>query len=72
MNGSQYHGVTPLDGIKSASNGTITYAQGCERWSNDQFGFAEAVAAASAADVAVVVVGTWSVSSCVSDLTIPR
>ncbi|TVY58621.1 Periplasmic beta-glucosidase [Lachnellula cervina] len=60
VNGSQYRGVTPLDGIKSAGNGTITYAQGCERWSNDQSGFAEAVAAASAADVAVVVVGTWS------------
>jgi hypothetical protein len=40
----------------------ITYAQGCERWSNDQSGFAEAIATASAADVAVVVVGTWSVS----------
>ncbi|TVY37120.1 Periplasmic beta-glucosidase [Lachnellula subtilissima] len=60
VNGSQYRGVTPLDGIKSAGNGSITYAQGCERWSNDQSGFAEAVAAASAADVAVVVVGTWS------------
>ncbi|TVY47708.1 Periplasmic beta-glucosidase [Lachnellula occidentalis] len=60
VNGSQYRGVTPLDGIKSAGNGSITYAQGCERWSNDQSGFAEAVAVASAADVAVVVVGTWS------------
>ncbi|TVY93594.1 Periplasmic beta-glucosidase [Lachnellula willkommii] len=60
VNGSQYRGVTPLDGIKSAGNGSITYSQGCERWSNDQSGFAEAVAAASAADVAVVVVGTWS------------
>lgn len=57
---SQYHGVTPLDGIKAASSGIITYAQGCERWSSDQSGFAEAVAAANAADVAVVVVGTWS------------
>lgn len=40
----------------------MTYAKGCERWSNDQSGFAEAVETASAADVAVVVVGTWSVS----------
>jgi beta-glucosidase len=38
----------------------ITYAQGCERWSTDQSGFPAAVAAAEAADVAVVVVGTWS------------
>lgn len=62
VNASQFRGVTPFDGIKSASKGSVTYAQGCERWSNDQSGFAEAVAAASAADVAVVVVGTWSVS----------
>lgn len=38
----------------------MTYAQGCERWSSDESGIPEAVAAASAADVAVVVVGTWS------------
>lgn len=38
----------------------ITYAQGCERWSTDQSGFPEAIAAAEAADVAIVVVGTWS------------
>jgi len=62
VNGSYLRGVTPLDGIKAASKGKITYAQGCERWSTDQSGFPEAVAAASAADVAVVVVGTWSVS----------
>ena len=55
---SQYHGVTPLQGIRNASTGTITYAQGCERWSADQSGFPEAVAAAKAAKVAVVVVGT--------------
>lgn len=57
---SQYRGVTPLAGIRAASLGTVTFAQGCERWSTDESGFAEAVAAASAADVAVVVVGTWS------------
>ncbi|KAH8730572.1 glycoside hydrolase superfamily [Phaeosphaeriaceae sp. PMI808] len=43
-----------------ATNATVTYAQGCERWSNDKSGFPAAVAAAQAADVAVVVVGTWS------------
>lgn len=62
VNGSQYHGVTPLDGIQAAvgSNSTITYAQGCERWSNDESGFPAAISAAKGADVAVVVVGTWS------------
>lgn len=38
----------------------MTYTLGTERWSNDQSGFPEAIAAAEAADVAVVVVGTWS------------
>lgn len=38
----------------------MTYAQGCERWSLDQSGFPEAVDIAKEADVAVVVVGTWS------------
>lgn len=59
---SQYRGVTPLDGIKNAvgNSATINYAQGCERWSNDQSGFDEAIEAAKQSDVAVVVVGTWS------------
>lgn len=59
---SQYNptNVTPLQGIQEASSGKVTYAQGAERWSNDKSGFPEAVAAAEAADVAVVVVGTWS------------
>lgn len=57
---SSTRGVTPLDGIKALSEGTITYAKGCERWSSSQEGFDDAVAAAEAADVAVVVVGTWS------------
>ena len=55
-------GVTPLDGIKAAvgNSATVNYAMGCERWSNDQSGFAEAIDAAKKSDVAVVVVGTWS------------
>lgn len=61
---SDYRGITPLQGIQAAvpANGTgsVTFAQGCERWSNNDSGFPEAVAVASAADVAVVVVGTWS------------
>ena len=60
LNGSYLRGVTPFDGIKSLSTGSVTFAQGCERWSNDQSGFPQAIAAASAADVAIVVVGTWS------------
>jgi beta-glucosidase len=57
---SSTRGITPLDGIKAVSKGKITYAKGCERWSSEQDGFAEAIAAAEATDVAVVVVGTWS------------
>jgi beta-glucosidase len=57
---SQYRGVTPLDGIKAASQGKVTYAQGCERWSNSEDGFAEAIEITFEADVVVVVVGTWS------------
>lgn len=53
-------GVTPLDGIEALSEGKVSYAQGCERWSNDDSGFEEAIATAEGADVAVVVVGTWS------------
>ncbi|KAK4107794.1 glycoside hydrolase family 3 protein [Canariomyces notabilis] len=59
---SSTRGVTPLDGIRAAvgSSEKVTYAKGCERWSTSQAGFAEAIAAAESADVAVVVVGTWS------------
>lgn len=57
---SSTRGVTPLDGIRALSEGAVTYAKGCERWSTDESLIPEAVAAASAADVAVVVVGTWS------------
>ncbi|PSN71311.1 glycoside hydrolase [Corynespora cassiicola Philippines] len=59
---SQYNpqNVSPLEGIRNATSGTVTYALGTERWSNDESGFPEAIAAAEAADVAVVLVGTWS------------
>lgn len=58
---SQYRGVEYLTGIQNAiGNGSVTYAMGCERWSNDESGFDEAIATAIAADVAVVLVGTWS------------
>lgn len=54
------YGVTPYEGIRNASSGTVTFNQGGERWSNEEDGFPAAIEAASAADVAVVVVGTWS------------
>jgi beta-glucosidase len=62
---SQYRGVQYLEGIRNAvgaetANKTVTYAQGCERWSTDESGFADAVKIAKEADVAVVIVGTWS------------
>ncbi len=57
---SSTRGITPLDGIKAVGTGKISYAKGCERWSSSQDGFAEAITAAESADVAVVVVGTWS------------
>ncbi|KAJ5958708.1 Glycoside hydrolase superfamily [Penicillium vulpinum] len=59
---SQYRGVTPLEGIKAAVNdeSQVFYAEGCDRASTDESGFAEAIEAAEKADVAVVVVGTWS------------
>ena len=38
----------------------ITYAQGCELWSNDVSGLPDAIAAAKRADAAVVMVGTWT------------
>ncbi|KXX73014.1 Periplasmic beta-glucosidase [Madurella mycetomatis] len=57
---SATYGITPLDGIKAVGEGQITYSKDCERWSTSQEGFPEAIAAAEAADVAVVIVGTWS------------
>jgi len=62
VNNSMVRGVQYLEGIQNAlgSNASVTYAMGCERWSNDESGFPEAIAAAEAADVAVVIVGTWS------------
>ncbi|KAF5391791.1 hypothetical protein D9757_001760 [Collybiopsis confluens] len=59
------NGITPLAGFQeflsnSSSSTKINFAQGCELWSNDQSGFDEAVGAAQASDVAIVMVGTWS------------
>ncbi|KAK5115230.1 hypothetical protein LTR62_001430 [Meristemomyces frigidus] len=61
VKGAAASGVTPLQGVRNAiGNASVTFAQGCERWSADESGIPAAVAAAEAADVAVVIVGTWS------------
>lgn len=59
------NGISPLTGfqqyLSSISSVTqINYAEGCQRWSNGESGFDEAVSAAKASDAAVVMVGTWS------------
>ncbi|KAJ7620968.1 glycoside hydrolase superfamily [Roridomyces roridus] len=59
------NGISPLDGFNQylsniSSPVKINFAQGCELWSNDDSGFGEAVMAAQASDVAIVMVGTWS------------
>ncbi|KAG8845152.1 hypothetical protein FRB91_002028 [Serendipita sp. 411] len=63
FHGADKWGTTPLDGFKKVLATTsvkINYAKGCELWSHEETGFAEAVSAAQNSDVAVVVVGTWS------------
>ncbi|KAF4554304.1 putative glycosyl hydrolase family 3 protein [Elsinoe fawcettii] len=59
---SQYRGVQYLQGIQEAVNdpSQVTYAKGCERWSTDESGFQEAIDVSNAADVTVLIVGTWS------------
>ncbi|KAI0033860.1 glycoside hydrolase family 3 protein [Vararia minispora EC-137] len=57
------NGISPLDGFTELLSNTsvsVHFAQGCELWSNDQSGFAAAVDAAQKSDVAIVMVGTWS------------
>ncbi|KAF8547215.1 family 3 glycoside hydrolase [Imleria badia] len=57
------NGITPLQGFTEFLTNTsvkINFAEGCKLWSNDESGFSEAVATAKASDVAIVMVGTWS------------
>ncbi|CAK5266567.1 unnamed protein product [Mycena citricolor] len=59
------NGISPLNGFKQylssvSSSVKLNFAEGCKLWSNDQSGFAAAVSAAQQSDVAVVMVGTWS------------
>lgn len=59
------NGISPLDGITSflsniSSPVSVSFSQGCELWSSDTSGFSDAISTATAADVAVIFVGTWS------------
>ncbi|KAI0686420.1 glycoside hydrolase superfamily [Cytidiella melzeri] len=57
------NGITPLAGFSQVLANTsvkVNYAEGSKLWSNDQSGFSAAVEAAKNSDVAVVMVGTWS------------
>ncbi|KAJ7342635.1 glycoside hydrolase superfamily [Mycena albidolilacea] len=59
------NGISPLDGFKqflsnTSSSVKINFAEGCKLWSNDDSGFGAAVTAAQSSDIAVVMVGTWS------------
>ncbi|KIJ33408.1 glycoside hydrolase family 3 protein [Sphaerobolus stellatus SS14] len=57
------NGISPMNGFKQLLAGTgvtVNFAEGSKLWSDDQSGFAGAVAAAQKSDVAVVMVGTWS------------
>jgi beta-glucosidase len=59
------NGISPLAGVRQYlasvnSSVEVNYAEGCKLWSNDESGFADAVAAARKSDVAVVLVGTWT------------
>ncbi|CAL1702011.1 unnamed protein product [Somion occarium] len=57
------NGISPLAGLKQHLANTsvkINYAEGSKLWSNDVSGFDAAVTAAKSSDVAVVLVGTWS------------
>ncbi|KAJ6579642.1 glycoside hydrolase superfamily [Mycena vulgaris] len=60
-----HNGISPLNGFKQYLSNTssavkINYAEGCKLWSNDDSGFGAAVTAAQSSDIAVVMVGTWS------------
>ncbi|TFK34360.1 glycoside hydrolase superfamily [Crucibulum laeve] len=59
------NGISPLDGFKqylsSVSSSTrVNFAQGSQLWSNDESDIPAAVSAAQSSDVAIVMVGTWS------------
>ncbi|KAJ7683521.1 glycoside hydrolase superfamily [Mycena rosella] len=62
---ASHNGISPLDGFKqylsnTSSSVKINFAEGCKLWSNEDSGFGEAVTAAQSSDIAIVMVGTWS------------
>jgi beta-glucosidase len=58
------YGITPLQGIEAIADPKtkINYAKGCDTWSQNKNGFAEAIEAASKSDVVVIFVGSSSAS----------
>jgi beta-glucosidase len=58
--GAFEHVPTPLDAIRERLDSDVSYTRGCEVTDRDRSGFDAAVAAASAADVAVLVLGERS------------
>ena len=58
------YGVTPLQGMRAivADRVQLNFAKGCDTYSQNKEGFAEAVAAASKSDAVVVFVGSSSAS----------
>ena len=69
-------GISPLDGFKqflsnSSSSTKINFAQGCELWSNDDSGFADAVHAAQSSDVAIVMVRYFLPNKFIFHIVIP-
>ncbi|RNI31372.1 beta-glucosidase BglX [Rufibacter latericius] len=60
--GEEQHAVSFLEGIRKYAKGAeVTYAQGCDLYSNTTAMFAEAVAAAQKADVVIMAIGESAV-----------
>lgn len=57
-------GITPLQGIKEITNGKIkiNYALGCDHYSQNRNGFADALKVAANSDLSVIFVGSSSAS----------
>jgi beta-glucosidase len=60
--GEEQHAVSYLEGLKKYAKGAeVTYAQGCDLYTNSTDRFAEAVAAAKNADVVIMAIGESAV-----------
>ena len=49
--------ISPLEGLKKIGVSSVTYSQGCDVKCSSDSGFSDAVNAAKAADVVIVVIG---------------